>query len=92
MKPSLMHSKGSWKRMEKFSVMSPARKAPACLGVSSPVVRGRALVRSTCLSMSRSVKSLMMQPALLQERAPTVNKPRVYKLGIKVGLPKAKPQ
>lgn len=92
MKPSLMHSKGSEKRMEKLSVINPARKVPACFGVSSPVVRGRALVRSTCLSMSLSVKSLIMQPALRHERAPTVKSPIVYKEGIIVGVLRAKPK
>ena len=92
MRPSLMHSQGREKSILKFSVINPARNTPACVGESSPVVRGRALVLSTCMSMSLSVKSLMIQPALRQDKAPTVNRPSMYGFGIKVEELKAKPQ
>ena len=78
--------------MLKLSVISPARNTPAYVADSSPVVRGRAFVRSTCLSMSLSVKSFMMQPALLQERAPTVNRPSMYGFGTTVDELRASPQ
>jgi len=92
MKPSLTHSQGKLNRIEKFSPMRPARNAPACLGESSPVVSGLAFVLSTCLSISLSAKSLMIQPALRQLKAPSVNKLTVHKDGIKVGELNASPQ
>ena len=91
-RPSLMHSVGSWNRIEKFRAIRPERKAPACIGESSPVVKGLALVLSTCLSMSLSVKSLIIHPALRHDRAPTVKRPRVYILGITVGELRAMPK
>ena len=87
-----MHSLGKLNNTEKLNAIRPARNVPAWAGESSPVVKGRALVRSTCLSMSRSVKSFIIQPADLQESAPNENKPTVHKFGIKVGELKAKPQ
>jgi len=92
MKPSLTHSAGKLKSTPKLTPSSPPRNAPACNGESSPVVKGLALVRSTCLSMSRSAKSLIMQPALLALRAPTVKSPTVQRLGIRVGELRASPQ
>lgn len=87
-----MHSQGRENRIEKLRVINPARKAPAYVGDSSPVVRGLAFVRSTCLSISRSVKSLMMQPALRHDSAPTVKRPTVNRFGIIVGELRASPQ
>ena len=90
--PSLTHSDGSENSMLKFKVISPARNSPACLADSSPVVSGLALVLSTCLSISRSAKSLMIQPAERHESAPTVNRDHKYKFGIMVGEERARPQ
>ena len=72
--PILMHSKGRAKRTPKLDAIRRAKKLPACMGESSPVVKGLAFVLWTCLSMSRSRKSLIMQPADLQVKAPTVIK------------------
>lgn len=91
-KPSFIHSHGKLKSTEKLTLISAVKKAPACNGVISPVVSGLALVRSTCLSMSLSAKSLMMQPALLHERAPKVKRPTVVRDGIIVGELSARPQ
>ena len=87
-----MHSQGKENRIEKFKAIKPVRKTPACKGLISPVVRGLALVLSTCLSISLSKKSFMMQPADLVENAPTVNRVSIFKEGIRVGEPNAKPQ
>lgn len=65
-----MHSIGKLKSTPKFTAMSPLRNSPAYVVESSPVVRGLALVLSTCLSMSLSAKSLMMHPAERQPSAP----------------------
>ena len=92
MRPSLMHSGGKLNNTEKLIPMSAARKAPAYVVLSSPVVSGLALVLSTCLSMSLSQKSFIIQPALRHDSAPTVKRPIVDKLGIKVGELNAKPQ
>lgn len=83
---------GKLKSTEKLMPINPVKNVPAYSGDSSPVVKGLALVLSTCLSISLSVKSLMMQPALLQERAPTVNKPIIHKSGMRVGEARARPQ
>ena len=91
-KPSLTHSQGIENRIEKFRPMSRLKKAPACIGDSSPVVRGLAFVRSTCLSMSRSQKSLIMHPAERQESAPTVKRDVYQSDGGKAGAAKARPQ
>lgn len=87
-----MHSQGRLKRTEKLIPIKPARKVPAYVGDSSPVVKGLALVLSTCLSISRSVKSLMMQPAARHPSAPIVNSPIVDRGGIHDGDPRAIPQ
>ena len=87
-----MHSHGRENRTLKFIPISPARNKPACDGESSPVVNGLAFVRSTCLSISLSQKSLIIQPADLQDKAPTVNKETVAIDGIMVVEPKANPQ
>jgi hypothetical protein len=87
-----MHSWGKLKRTPRLIPNSPPKKVPAYNGDSSPVVKGLAFVLSTCLSMSRSAKSFMMQPALRAVSAPTVNKLTVHKLGIMVGELRASPQ
>ena len=91
-KPNLTHSGGRLNSIEKLNAINPDRKAPACFVLSSPVVKGLALVRATCLSMSRSVKSLMMHPADLQPMAPAVKRAIVFKGGISVGEPSMIPQ
>ena len=87
-----MHSRGKLKRTPRLIPRRPPKKVPAYNGESSPVVKGLAFFLSTCLSMSRSAKSFMIQPALRAVSAPTVNKPTVHKLGIMVGELKASPQ
>jgi hypothetical protein len=90
--PIMTHLGGRLNKIPKLKAIKADRKAPACIGLISPVVKGLALVLSTCLSMSRSVKSLIIQPALRAERAPKVNNPIVHKLGISVGELRASPQ
>jgi hypothetical protein len=90
--PNLMHSVGKLNSTPKLMPSRPPKKVPAYNEDNSPVVNGLALVLSTCLSMSRSAKSLIMQPALRAVSAPTVNKPTVHKLGIIVGELRASPQ
>ncbi len=45
-----------------------------CFGVMAPLASGLFLVRSTCLSKSRSHKSLMTQPAPRMMTAPMIKK------------------
>ena len=83
---------GRLNNTEKLMAINPDKKVPAYNGLNSPVVKGLALVLSTCLSISLSVKSFIIQPELLHDRAPTVNKLTIHKLGINVGEPRARPQ
>ncbi len=92
MSPYLIHSHGNENKIEKFIAIKPPKNIPACKGLNSPVVRGLALVLSTCLSISLSAKSLIIQPADLVEKAPIVNKEIIFNEGITAGEPKAKPQ
>ena len=92
MNPSFMHSIGRLNKTPKLIVISPAKNLPAYFGESSPVVKGLAFVLSTCLSISLSAKSFMIQPAERQDNAPTENNPSMYGDGIKPGDPRAKPQ
>ncbi len=87
-----MHSQGSENNIPKFKAISPLKKIPAYVGDISPVVNGRAFVLSTCLSISLSRKSLIIQPADLVEKAPKVNRLIIFNEGINVGEPNAKPQ
>ena len=77
MKPNLTHSGGRLNKTPKLIVISPARNPPAYFGDNSPVVRGLALVLSTCLSISLSAKSFMMHPADRHESAPKENNPTI---------------
>ena len=90
--PSLTHSQGRLKSTPKLTVIKPPRKRPAYFGESSPVVNGLAFVRSTCLSISLSVKSLIIHPADLQLNAPIENRAKVLTDGTIVGDPRAMPQ
>lgn len=92
MSPYLTHSHGSENNIEKLIPISVAKNHPAYLTDNSPVVSGLALVLSTCLSISLSAKSLIMHPADLVVRAPTVKSDSIFKLGMRVGEPSAKPQ
>ena len=92
MNPNLTHSGGKLNKTPKFMAINPAKKPPACFGDSSPVVKGLALVLSTCLSISLSAKSLIMHPADLQLKAPRENRAIIDGEGIKPGDPKANPQ
>ena len=87
-----MHSHGSENNMLKLIAIKADKNIPACFGVISPVVKGLAFVLSTCLSISLSRKSLIMQPADLVEKAPRVNKPIIGNDGNKVGDPSTNPQ
>ena len=91
-KPYLIDSQGKEKRIEKLIAISPVKKMIAYFWEISPVVRGRAFVRSTCLSISLSAKSLITHPADLVENAPIVNSESIFKLGIVPGAPNASPQ
>lgn len=90
--PILIHSQGKEKSTAVLALIKPAKKSPACLGESSPVVSGLAFVLSTCLSISRSVKSFIIQPADLAVSAPNVNNPTVHGFGMIVVDPSARPQ
>ncbi len=90
--PYLTASHGSWNKIVKLIAINELRNMLALTGVISPVVRGLALVLSTCLSISLSHKSLITQPADLVQTAPTVNKATLNKLGMPVAEPKARPQ
>lgn len=92
MRPSLTHSGGKLKSTPKLTPSRTPKNVPACNGDSSPVVSGLAFVRSTCLSISRSAKSFITQPALRADNAPNVNSPTVHKLGSRVGELSASPQ
>lgn len=87
-----MHSQGNENNTPKLIPMRPVKNSPACNGEISPVVKGLAFVLSTCLSMSLSKKSFIIQPADRHDKAPRVNKDISLKLGRIAGLPKANPQ
>ena len=70
----------------------PDKKILDYIGVSSPVVRGLAFVLSTCLSISRSAKSLMMHPADRHPNAPTLKRAAVLMDGTNPGVPIMIPQ
>eukprot|EP01139_Manchomonas_bermudensis_P026466 Amastigsp_a850756_5.p3 type:complete len:211 gc:universal Amastigsp_a850756_5:323-955(+) len=53
----------NWLSTASPAARCPARKTKACLGTSWPDARGRSRVRATRASMSRSQRSLTMQPA-----------------------------
>lgn len=91
-RPNLIDSYGRENNIEKFNPINEVKNNPAYMGEISPVVNGLSFVLSTCLSISLSHKSLMTQPADLQENAPIVNKEIIFKLGINVGLPSISPQ
>lgn len=90
--PSFTHSQGKLNKTPKFIPIKAAKNVPAYVEDNSPVVNGLAFVLSTCLSISLSAKSLIIHPALLQLKAPTVNKPTVHNEGSSVGVLSAKPQ
>ena len=91
-RPSLTHSGGKLNKTPKFIAIKPLRKTPAYFGLNSPVVNGLALVLSTCLSISRSAKSLIIHPADLQPNAPSENNPTVDQFGMNPGVPNMIPQ
>jgi hypothetical protein len=68
--PSFTHSIGKLNKTPKFTAINPDKKIAPYLFEISPVVKGLALVLSTCLSISLSAKSFIIQPADLHPRAP----------------------
>ena len=90
--PKYTHYVGKLNNTEKLTAIKPLKNRPAYMGDNSPVVKGLAFVRSTFLSISRSQKSLIMQPELRHDRAPTVNRPNIQALGRRVGELRARPQ